>query len=247
MKETEFTKVVKKGPPKSDHAKHVQEWLCLHGLSCKIDRDFGPATEKCVRRYQKKKGFPVTGVVDKRTFMELTAPLRAAQHRVEPNGRSLSQLIVAYGRQNVSQKPREVGGPNRGPWVRLYMDGNDGAEWLWCAGFATFPIKQAAATLGIPMPVLRSFGVANIANHAKETHHFLGQPSVADRRRIKPGSLFLERGGPNGYMHCGIVVSVDGDTMNTLEGNTNDDGSSNGLEAIARTRGFGNMDFALVR
>jgi hypothetical protein len=34
--------------------------------------------------------------------------------------------------------------------------------------------------------------------------------------------------------------------MNTLEGNTNDDGSSIGFEAELRTRGFNHMDFALV-
>jgi hypothetical protein len=246
MNETEFTKVIKKGPPKSDQAKHVQEWLTLHGIGCKVDRDFGPATETCVKQFQKTNGLPVTGIVDEHTFNALVAPLRAAVHRIEPNSRSLNQLIVAYARQNVSQKPREVGGQNRGPWVRLYMDGNDGVQWLWCAGFATFPIKQAATTLGVPMPVLRSFGVANIANDAKAKHHFLAQPAPGDRRKIKPGSLFLERGGPTGYLHCGIVVSVDGDTMNTIEGNTNDDGSANGFEAVARTRGFRGMDFALV-
>lgn len=96
------------------------------------------------------------------------------------------------------------------------------------------------------MPVLRSFGVANIANAARNSHKFLNNPTGSDRKKIKPGSLFLEEGGPNGYMHCGIVVSVAGETMSTLEGNTNDDGSSNGVEAIARTRSFRHMDFAVV-
>jgi peptidoglycan hydrolase-like protein with peptidoglycan-binding domain len=246
MRETEFAGRIAKGPPKSTRAKRVQEWLTLHGIGVRVDSDFGPATEAAVKQFQKKKGLPVTGVVNKATFDALVAPMRVALKPIAPDGKSLNQLIVAIARQHVAQRPREVGGQNAGPWVRLYMDGHEGAIWLWCAGFATFPHKQAAAALGVRMPVLRSFGVANIARDAKARHRFLGLPAASDRRKIKPGSLFLERGGPTGYQHCGVVVSMAGDTMTTIEGNTNDDGSSNGFEAVARTRGFAGMDFALV-
>jgi Putative peptidoglycan binding domain len=237
---------IKRGAPKSLQVQRVQEWLTLHGNAVDVDRDFGPATEHAVKEFQKKQGFPQTGVVDKATFDRLVAPMRAALKPIAPNGKSLNQLIVAYARQHIAQRPREVGGQNKGPWVRLYMDGHEGPQWLWCAGFATYPVKQASDGLHKPMPVLRSFGVANIANEAKVRHDFLPLPAPAERRRIKAGSLFLERGGPNGYLHCGIVTGVNGDTMTTIEGNTNDDGTNNGFEAIARTRGFNHMDFALV-
>jgi hypothetical protein len=235
-----------KGPPKSMRTKRVQEWLLFHGIGIKVDSDFGPATEKCVKQFQRKKSLADTGVVDRPTFDALVAPMRAALAPISPNGKTLNQLIVAYARQHVAQHPVEIGGPNKGPWVRLYMDGHDGPEWLWCAGFATYPIKQAAETLRVPMPVLRSFGVANIASDAKVKKHFLGMPDPAKRRMIKPGSLFLEEGGPMGYLHCGIVVGVSNDTMSTVEGNSNHDGSANGFEALTRTRGFKRMDFALV-
>ena len=48
--------------------------------------------------------------------------------------------------------PSDVGGENRGPWVRLYMDGRDGKEWLWCAGFVCFILRQACAALDQPLP-----------------------------------------------------------------------------------------------
>jgi Putative peptidoglycan binding domain/CHAP domain len=247
MDEIEFGgRDIKRGAPKSMQVQRVQEWLNFHGIGLEVDRDFGPATERCVKEFQKKQHLQVTGVVDRKTFDRLVAPMRAALKPIPPNGKSLNQLIIAYARQHIAQRPREVGGQNRGPWVRLYMDGHEGPQWLWCAGFATYPIKQAAKELHKSMPVLRSFGVANIANDAKARHHFLALPDASERRRIKPGSLFLEHGGPTGYLHTGIVVGVNGDTMNTIEGNTNDDGSNNGFEAIARTRGFNHMDFALV-
>lgn len=246
-KEIEFGGSPIKRGAKNMQVKRVQEWLNFHGVGRPaMDSEFGPATELCVKQFQKKKGLPVTGVVDKATFDRLVAPMRAALKPIPANGKSLNQLIVAYARQHIKQRPRELGGQNRGPWVRLYMDGQDGDGQLWCAGFATFPIKQAAEQLHKDMPVLRSFGVANIANDAKAKHHFLAMPGAGERKKIKPGSLFLERGGPTGFLHCGIVTGVNGDTMATIEGNSNEGGSSNGFEALARTRGFKAMDFALV-
>jgi Putative peptidoglycan binding domain len=247
MDEIEFGgRDIKRGSPKSMQVKRVQEWLCLHGIALKVDRDFGPATERCVKQFQKKQGLPATGVVDRATFDRLVAPMRAALKPIAPNGKTLNQLIVAYARQHVAQRPREAGGQNRGPWVRLYMDGHEGEQFPWCAGFATYPIKQAAERLHKTMPVLRSFGVALIAQDAKLKHHLLALPGPGERKRIKPGSLFLERGGVTGFQHCGIVAAVNGDTMKTIEGNTNDDGSAEGYEVCARTRGYAEMDFVVL-
>jgi hypothetical protein len=244
---------IKTGVPRSIRDKRVQEWLNFNGIGIKVDRDFGPATEKCVKKFQRKKALPETGVVDKATFETLVAPMHAALAPIPPAGKTLNQLIIACARQHVAQHPVEIGGPNRGPWVRLYIAGLHGASELWCAGFATYPIKQATDALHVPMPVLRDFGVRNIAGAAKTNRNFLGLPAAADRGKITPGSLFLERDGkklppgqPQGYVHCGIVVSVAGDTMSTIEGNSNHDGSSNGFEALVRTRGFTRMDFALA-
>jgi hypothetical protein len=236
---------LRQGAPKGMAVRRVQEWLCLHGFAVPTDREFGPATKAAVKNFQQKKGLPVTDVVDRATFLALVAPMRAALKPIPPRGKTMSQLIVAYARQHVAQHPREVGGQNMGPWVRLYMDGNEGDNWLWCAGFATYPISQAAQTLERPMPVLRNFGVANIANAAKTNRNFVRHPAT-NLAAIKPGSLFLEPGGPNGYLHTGLVVGHNGDSMSTLEGNSNNNGSSNGFEALARTRSVRNMDFALV-
>jgi len=163
----------KKGAPKSLGVRRVQEWLCLHGFAVAIDNDFGDATEKAVKAFQRKHHLPATGIVDQKTHHALTQPMRNALKPIDPHGKTLRQLIVAYARQHIGQRPREIGGQNKGPWVRLYMDGHDGDPWLWCAGFATYPVKQAAETLGKAMPVLRNFGVANIAHHAQQVGDFL--------------------------------------------------------------------------
>ena len=93
-----------------------------------------------------------------------------------------------------------------------------------------------------------SFGVRQIADAAKAARTFLGRPTtVAQRKRIHPGALFLEEGGRTGYLHTGMVVNVAGSVFHTIEGNSNPGGSNNGFEVIARTRAFGPAyDFALV-
>lgn len=68
----------------------VQEWLALRGHRLAIDGDFGPATEKVVRRYQAAAGLPTTGVVDATTFAALTEPQRQSLARQSPVGMGFS-------------------------------------------------------------------------------------------------------------------------------------------------------------
>lgn len=48
-------------------AKRVQEWLSIHNFGTSTDGDFGPATELCVRDFQKKNEINNTGIVNKIT------------------------------------------------------------------------------------------------------------------------------------------------------------------------------------
>ena len=99
--------------------KRVQEWLTLQDFGVKPDGDFGAATETALKRFPKKKGLKATGIVDAATFEQLVAPMRAAVAPIKPGGRRLGQLVVAYARQHLKSRPREVGPDNSGPWVRL--------------------------------------------------------------------------------------------------------------------------------
>jgi hypothetical protein len=156
-------------------------------------------------------------------------------------------LTVAYSGQHLLQHPIELGGENRGPWVRLYCDGKDGEEFKWCCGFATFLVFQAAETLGIASPLKRTLGCNELAQDAKAKGRLV-KKGQAGFKRVGPGSFFLlaKSSSPNDFFHCGLVRSLSTDTFDTIEGNTNHDGSSNGFEAISRTRSFANMQFAVV-
>lgn len=235
---------VARGAPGA-RARVVQEWLSLHGVKVGIDGDFGPATEAAVRLFQQRAGLPQTGVVDRATFDRLVAPMAAALRPLAPPpGATLGALTVAYARQHLAQRPREVGGENRGPWVRLYMDGNEGKDWLWCSGFATYVQRQAAVTLGVAVPVARTFSCDELAGHARRAACFVA--GCPDFRRITPGSLFLVRKTDRDWQHVGIVTAAERDAFHTIEGNTNDDGAREGYEVCERVRAYAGKDFVLV-
>jgi hypothetical protein len=55
---------------------------------------------------------------------------------------------------------------------------------------------------------------------------------------IKKGDVFLIRKSKFDWIHTGIVVEVGTETFETIEGNTNSDGSSNGNGVYKRVRNF---------
>jgi hypothetical protein len=226
--------------------KLIQEWLTLHGVSVAIDGAFGPATEAAVREFQRARQLAVDGEVGERTFAALVAPMVAALRPIAKLPKRLGALVVAYAEQHLAQAPREVGGENRGPWVRLYMDGREGAAWRWCAGFVSFVLKQASDTSGAPMPVPASCSCDLLAASAKQNGSFLAGTSPQVPSWVTPGSLFLLEGTAVDWVHVGIVVKAGKEYMTTIEGNTNDSGSPEGYEVCRRLRGYDKKDFILV-
>ena len=228
-------------------ARWVQEWLSLSGVGVVVDGEFGPATAAAVRAFQRRAKLPSTGVVDQTTFGRLVAPMAAALAAPAfPSGTDLGAAIVAVARQHLVQGPREVGGQNCGPWVRLYMDGNQGAAWPWCAGFATFVVEQASAALGRSTPIDRTYSCDVLAERARSAGRLVADHPADPPRAIPPGSLFLVRRTRNDWEHVGIVTAVEGDVLRTIEGNTNDDGDREGYEVCARVRAFDRKDFVVI-
>lgn len=54
----------------------------------------------------------------------------------------------------------------------------------------------------------------------------------------KPGDIFLIQKSPFDWTHTGIVVKVGSETLETIEGNTNGEGSRNGNAVLRRVRNF---------
>jgi hypothetical protein len=229
---------------KGPDVRRVQEWLNLHGYGLSIDGQFGRVTEDGVKRFQKAKRIRQTGRVDKKTFGALVAPMVAVLHTPVKKPKSLGVAMLMYAKTHLAEHPVEVGGPNRGPWVRLYMDGNEGDQWAWCAGFATFVLKQACALMGVPSPLAGSFSCDELAKQAKGKGIFLDEQRAP--HELRPGSLFLVRKSATDWTHTGIVAEVHPEFFRTIEGNTNDDGVREGYEVCTLTRAYASKDFVLL-
>lgn len=224
--------------------KLIQEWLTLNGVQLVADGDYGAATEATVLQFQKKRHLPETGIVDQQTFDALIEPIRRALTPIPKENRSFNQLVVAYAEQHEKEHPREVGGQNRGPWVRLYMKGDEGEAFPWCAGFVSFVTSQAAAAFDAKLEIPYTISCDVIAVEGQHRQRFVSETEIGGMKAgVGGGSVFLNRRTPTDWIHTGIVVRFNDETIETIEGNTNDTGSREGFEVVRRIRGYKSKDF----
>lgn len=219
----------------------VQEWLCLHRCDTDIDSDYGPATARSVKKFQRMAGIGQTGKVNKKTWKKLVEPLRHALRKPEGiEDMTLPQAVLAVANQHVDPfRPFEVGGENCGPWVRVYCNGKDGREWLWCAGFVTTLIHQACSFRGESPPIEGSVSCDTLANQAKAAGLFVAYDEVESGdfhwSQFDGCALFLRLKSRGDWNHTGFATAKDGNggnlSFDTIEGNTNPGGSRNGGEA----------------
>lgn len=243
--EVEFETDIRQGM-KGDRAKRVQEWLVHHGFAVAVDGRFGPATRAGVEHFQVSQGLGATGIVDLATFEALVRPFQRADRSIEAEGRTLGELTAAYARQHLAEHPREIGGERRGPWVRLYMNGREGAEQPWCAAFVRHCLLRACATLGVDPPIPFPLAFDALARGAK----CLGIFSEA-HARVAAGDLFLVRGkAHDSWVHVGVVAQRRNETFSSIEGNADRqdsrEGRRDGFEICERVRGYAGKDYVLL-
>jgi hypothetical protein len=124
------------------------------------------------------------------------------------------------------------------------MSGQQGVPFAWCAGFVTFLLEQATQALSIGMPIAGSIRCDTLAAQAERAGIRITEDEAP--AKLTPGSIFLVRRIVGDWTHTGIVTEVHDDTFETIEGNTNDSGSREGVEVCARTRSYAGKDFILI-
>jgi hypothetical protein len=125
------------------------------------------------------------------------------------------------------------------------MKGKEGNAYPWCAGFVSFVGYQAATTFDANLDIPYTYSCDVIAVEAKHRDRFVseGQLKRKEKSEMPPGSIFLNRRTSTDWVHTGIVVSFDDETFETIEGNTNDEGSREGYEVCRRFRSYKKRDF----
>jgi lysozyme family protein len=230
----------------------VQERLVQLGIDPGgVDGDFGDNTENAVRlfqiRFSKLDGDPLDmdGVVGPDTWeamfgegsvLHATAGLAIAP--AASSGFVAKLLDVAAGEVGVREVPL---GSNRGPKVDQYVTAaglNPAGKHPWCMCFVFWCFSQTATALSVPNRVPRTGGVHVAWRKSKQVAGARMVTSAEAGRNptlVEPGmAFFIDSGGGRG--HVGIVVENRNGTLVTIEGNTNDGGSREGIGVFRRQK-----------
>jgi len=246
QKEINLPKVISRGS-KHKIVKPIQEWLCYHGFKTGVDQDFGPATQKLVKKFQEASQLPVTGNVDKATFQALITPLLEVLTPIADEFQSFGEAVKAYSIKHLDLHPVEIGGQNMGPWVRLYMQGYEGKDFPWCAGFVSFVMRQVADFTDFAKPLKGSWSCDSLAAQGREAGIFVSEQDIQNEKissdDLDPVSIFLCRRSSTDWTHTGFAINFDEEVFDTIEGNTNDEGYREGYEACQRVRAYKKKDF----
>ena len=133
---------------------------------------------------------------------------------------------------------REVGN-NAGPRVEEYQRSVGISKGdAWCVAFVYWCFQTAAASKGVTNPMQKACktgGVLDLWNRARtaEIPTVTTEQAINNPARVKPGMIFIiSTGGGKG--HTGLVSRVVGNKLETIEGNTNDGGSREGIGVFRR-------------
>ncbi|MCB2229473.1 peptidoglycan-binding protein [bacterium] len=219
----------------------VQEWLCLHEIPTAIDGRFGPQSATAIETFAERYHLEARADVDATIFEALASPMIAALTDPASCDDSVPEAVVRIAFRQLGA--REIGGPNGGPWVRLYMNGREGTAYPWCAGFVSFVIRRACGKKSESLPFKLSVSCDGLAIEARRAGRLVTGADYGRTSHLSPGSVFLIRRRTNDWVHCGIVTAFYRRHFDTIEGNTNADGSREGTAVLRRRRSYRDCDF----
>ncbi len=224
---------IKKGEKNQEIVRAIQTKLNDRGFGIlEVDGDFGQSTERAVRLFQSQtrdiQGIPL--LVDGKLGPISWAALFVKSGIVPPPEPQLDALLskvleIAASQVGVLEDPP---GSNRGDQVEKYLASAGCSPGdPWCASFVYWCFNEASKSLNLGNPLIKTGGCLDHWTRTKgkkisrinATNH----PSL-----IQPGFIFImDHGGGKG--HTGIVKSVMDGYIQTIEGNTNIEGSREGL------------------
>jgi hypothetical protein len=135
--------------------------------------------------------------------------------------RALNVAVYQLGNAEVPH------GSNWGPAVEKYLKSvGINSPSAWCMGFVYWCVNEACKEMDLNNPLKKTGGV--MAQWVASKHLRVDKPMKGD-------IFIMDFGGGKG--HTGFVTQVIGDRIQTVEGNSNDEGSREGFEVCRKPGG----------
>jgi hypothetical protein len=203
--------------------KDIQVALTMQGFDTKgIDGIAGANTYAAVRAFQEAHGFKADGILNWATLQAIL-PDFVWSDKLNERASQIACLLEGV---------REEKGPNDGVMVAAFQKdtGNHAGDY-WCMSFAYWCYDEAAQSLWVKNPLIPTGGSLDQLNRCK-----CEKISADEYTDPQPGDIgILDHGGGKGHTY--LVKGPGGaGVVDTIEGNSNTDGSSNGNGAYARQR-----------
>ncbi|MEO7245956.1 MAG: CHAP domain-containing protein [Rubrivivax sp.] len=188
---------------------------------------FGATTKRAVQLFQARhvdtKGRPlkVDGEIGAITWAVLFGP-ETVPSTVSAGDPLLARVLAIAAAEEAKAVREQPRNSNRGPEVDAYLRRAGVAPgYAWCCAFVYWCFDEAARSLALGNPMLRTAGCLNHWNGAvaRGAVRLPTRDAVADPQRVRPGMVFIMDFG-GGAGHTGLVESVQGGFATTLEGNT---------------------------
>lgn len=225
-------RIIKEGEANTTIVKAIQKKLMeLHIGDLQGTGVYAAKTKNAIKLFQATHmdqfGNPleVDGQVGSLTWAALFGTDTIVVTDTAPNQFLMEAVNVAISQLGVMEDPP---GSNKGPIVNQYLASVGLPPGLfWCAAFVYWCFDKAAVKNGRANPLVKTGHVMTHWNKTKGkkilTAEAVDKPSL-----IKPGhSFMMNTGGSSG--HTGIIEKVDGGFVHTIEGNSNNAGSRNGI------------------
>ncbi|MCH9031478.1 MAG: peptidoglycan-binding protein [candidate division Zixibacteria bacterium] len=209
---------------------HLQSLLNKRGFNLEVDGVFGDKTGDAVRAFQAQNLGPneqplsIDGIVGPLTWWSLSVEYfdnnYAQDARLltlpdQPRGViNVGLLALEVAASEIKSGACEVGGNNRGPWVRKYLNNMAPEGSPWCGAFISWIFSQTPT--GIPFRY--SLSARDILNQFRK-HGWAYQPG-ADFAPLVGDLVFWWRIRADSWQgHAGIVSGFANGILYSIEGN----------------------------
>ena len=196
---------------------------------------FGPSMRRIVKLFQSRNvdasGIPLLadGKVGSLTWGALfgsdTVP------HSDSSSSFFLELVLAVAAEEEARRVREIPrNSNRGPDVERYLArAGLGPGFAWCCAFVYWCFDEAASRSELPNPMVKTAGCLDHWSRAlgHGARRLASADAIGDPGLVQPGMVFIMDHG-RGAGHTGLVETVSGGLVTTIEGNTDASGTREG-------------------